>query len=601
MSGGAILYLVGMGFLFGGLRLFAGGGLEWIFIGLGALALIASLGLRAQRRGAAPSDHHRAAHGRALKAALLGCASLLVYLLSTDGVVDTLGLEGATADRWSVPFQVLWPILWLAGTLPLIASDLAIQDSPRVLQPRRIAQAMDNWLAAALALALVFPLNWLAAEHNTRWDLAYFKTTAPGTATQAVVANLKEPVEVRLFQPTSSEVTQELLAYFNAIDSPNLKVEVVDHAAEPALTKELKIRGNGYVALTLGELTKTWKVGDDLDSAKRNLKKLDTEFHKKLIELAIGKQIAYLTTGHGEMNWKSKDGPDRKASTLKKILEIPSYRVKELGLTEGLGEAVPDDAGLVMLMGPTDPLLPGEIRALKTYIDGGGAVLIALDPDGDPLEGLLSHVGLRRGEGSLASEAAYVRLTGQKGDRLNVVTNRFSSHESTATLSKNSKALPMAFVDAAWLEEIDGGAGKVTITVRSMADNWADLDGDLDLDKDEKKKIRPLAAVAEGAPPADAEEGEIGWRVAVVADSTAFSDLVLANVRGNQQYIWDVIHWLTGDEESTGTTESEEDVKIQHTKEDQVAWFYSTSVGVPFLVLLVGWLRVRSRRKGGSR
>jgi hypothetical protein len=43
-----------------------------------------------------------------------------------------------------------------------------------------------------------------------------------------------------------------------------------------------------------------------------------------------------------------------------------------------------------------------------------------------------------------------------------------------------------------------------------------------------------------------------------------------------------------GDEALAGTTESEEDVMIQHTREEDVAWFYGTIFGVPLLVLATG-------------
>jgi len=605
MSGGTILYLLGMALLFAGQRMFDGTDTaEMVLTASGLLAVFAALGLRLKARGEAPTDEHRAGHGRALFFGLIGASALGLYALSTDAFTGMMGFDDEMVTRWSVPFQALWPIAFLAGTWPLIALDLALQDAPRVIQPRRLRQASESWLAAALGVSLVFPLNYLASEYNQRWELAYFKTTEVGTSTAALVKNLSKPVAVRIFQPASSDVTPELLAYFEQLDGPNLTIEVVDHAAEPVLTEELKIRDNGYVAISMGEDTRSWKVGEEMDKAKRNLRKLDSEFHKRLLELARGKQIAYLTTGHGEMSWRGDAGPDRKATGLKKVIEAQSYRVKELGLSDGLADKVPDDAGVVIVLGPTEPFLDAETNALKEYVAGGGALFLALEPGAHVPEELMAALGLRMGEGSLASEAVFARISNGKSDRANIITDRFSSHESTTTLSKNARQLALVLSGAGWLEETKEAdfAGKVTITVRSLADNWADLDGDLELDEGEQKKIRPVAAVITGL--ADAEPDEEGtipeWKAAVIADSGAFSDLVLSNVRGNQQYIWDVMHWLTGESDTAGTIESEEDVKIQHTNEGQIYWFYGTILGVPMLVLMLGWLRVRSRRRGGE-
>ena len=68
---------------------------------------------------------------------------------------------------------------------------------------------------------------------------------------------------------------------------------------------------------------------------------------------------------------------------------------------------------------------------------------------------------------------------------------------------------------------------------------------------------------------------------------------------GNQQYFYDGINWLTHQEALSGTTENEEDVRIEHTKEGQAGWFYLTVVGLPLLIFGLGMLRLRIRRKGG--
>ena len=142
--------------------------------------------------------------------------------------------------------------------------------------------------------------------------------------------------------------------------------------------------------------------------------------------------------------------------------------------------------------------------------------------------------------------------------------------------------------------------------MRSLQDNFADLNGNLELDKEtEKKEVRPIAMVATGPAPqapalSDEEDAESEedpeFRAVIVADSTLFSDLALSS-QGNQVFVSDALNWLLGDEALAGTTESEEDVKIEHTKEDQTLWFYGTSLGVPIIVLLLGLLRVRRRKR----
>jgi hypothetical protein len=59
-----------------------------------------------------------------------------------------------------------------------------------------------------------------------------------------------------------------------------------------------------------------------------------------------------------------------------------------------------------------------------------------------------------------------------------------------------------------------------------------------------------------------------------------------------------VIHWLMGDEAFSGQTSTEADVKITHTKKQDVVWFYSTIFLAPALVIGAGVMVTRkSRRK----
>jgi hypothetical protein len=391
-----------------------------------------------------------------------------------------------------------------------------------------------------------------------------------------------------------------------------MTVEVLDQASDPALARELKIRDNGYVSITAqvaeeGEVpvTKSFKIGTDMDSAKSKLRTLDEDFHKALVEVAKGTRIAYLTTGHGELSTKSGDTDEEKLSGLKQILGIMGFDIKELGIDEGLGETVPEDADVVLILGPVTPFLAAEVDTLQRYLDRGGSLFVALEGQSssdllqfqreDPLDDLLGTLGLAREEGILASVVAYAAEgpAPTTADRENIVTNRFSSHPSTTTLSRHSRrGARLILPGTTALTEIDDFSGKVTVTVRSLPHNWADLDGDLTFSAEagEEKKARPIAAASEG-------DSDSSWRSMVVGDVTAFSDRWLG-IPGNQVFLHDGLNWLIGDEAESGTLQNEEDVKIEHTRNDQVVWFYGSILGVPLLVLSGGVARVRRRRKG---
>lgn len=618
------LWLVGFALVFVGERLFGGGEdpLRWVLSGGGLLLALASLGLLWSRRSRLPVEQ-QSPFTLGLAYGLVGLSSLVLYGLGTDAVAESLGFVDDAADRWTVCFQALSPIAWLAGTLPLLSISRAIALSPVRIIPHLVREGALSALAVSFALSMLFPLNYLATETNKRWDLGYFKTAQAGTRTQAMVGALDEPIRVVAFFPTGSDVGDEIRTYFDPLASEMLQVEYVDHALEPGLAEELKVRDNGYVAFVKGEQVERVKVGEDFDSAKRKLKSLDEEMQKSLVKLARGQKVAYFTTGHGEMYWRGSEDKARKITTLKQLLEGLNYKVKELGLAEGLGSAVPEDAEVVFVMGPMEPFLAEEIAALDAYRARGGALLVALEPGGSDLSGLLGPMGIDADlQAPLAIDNYFLKVTGGPGDRANLVTNKFSSHGSVTTLSRNSKQVGVAFPGAVALTERAGESpGKVQSTIRALAAAWQDLDGDLEMDEDTEKRDQYTLAMAvtgpvEGAPAPQArqpgsdeeaadeeaaalEEPATEYRVIVMGDASWASDLFVL-YSGNGQLAVDALGWLSEDESLKGETTSEEDVKIQHTKEGQGLWFYGSAAFVPFGLLALGLGRLGMRKRRGK-
>jgi len=629
MSYGTIIYLVAMLALFVGERLLVDNPLQGWVEGAAVVGLLAAIALRVRSLPKATGDGLRKGHRLALILLLVGCASVLLYLGTTDSFVRSMKFEEQAEERWLGSMKSLWPLVWLLGTIPLLVVDHALTASPVVMPVGRIRDSLTHGLVAAMGIAVVFPLNYVAKEKNERWDLAYFKTPAPGTATQKLVEALQDPVTVRIFMPPSSEVAQELRAYFAPIEGPKLAVEIIDQAANPRLAKALAVRDNGTIALTTGDVsvlmedpkppaedgaepepeddrpkpvTKRVRVNPELEKAKRTLKKIDREVQKALIELGQGERIAYLTTGHGELDWSGDKNPAMSIRGFRTALIDMGFRVKTLGVQQGLGEKIPDDASVVMVLGPVRQFHEAEVNALQSYVDAGGSVLIALPPKlelegrppvDDPIDRLLEGLGVRRGSGILASERNILARTNNKEDRFNTVTNSFTSHASSRELADMGRNGGMFTPGAGYLEEIEGRETDITFTVRSLATTWADvdLDAEMSADKGESQAVRNLVAAITGG-----GEGP-NFRALVMAAPTVFVDGAVLRFVGNQQFVVDGVNWLIGAEDLTGTTETEEDVKIEHTKEGQATWFYGTVLGVPLLVIGLGAARVRLRRK----
>jgi hypothetical protein len=85
----------------------------------------------------------------------------------------------------------------------------------------------------------------------------------------------------------------------------------------------------------------------------------------------------YFTQGHGEKDIESND--QRNGYQLVKAgLEKENYVVKGLNLIQEAN--VPMDASVVVVAGPTSEPVAGEVDKLDAYLNGGGSMLVQVDP-----------------------------------------------------------------------------------------------------------------------------------------------------------------------------------------------------------------------------
>ena len=58
------------------------------------------------------------------------------------------------------------------------------------------------------------------------------------------------------------------------------------------------------------------------------------------------------------------------------------------------------------------------------------------------------------------------------------------------------------------------------------------------------------------------------------------------------------MQWFLGEEQIIGDTATEEDIRIEHTRDEDKLWFYATSFGAPLPLLAFGlWIALKRRRR----
>ena len=252
------------------------------------------------------------------------------------------------------------------------------------------------WSGVGLAGAVVFAfaLCYVGAERDKKVDLSYFRTAKPGESTRKIVQTMDQPIQVSMFFPPANEVREEVAGYFDDLkkESKLLEVQSYDRDVDPAKAKDLGVTGNGIVVIARGGHREQLSPSASSSRARaRSCATSISDVQTRLLKVARPPRNVYFVSGHGERTFDPVGDTDKRATVrdMRELFQQQGYTVRQLGAAEGLASDVPRDAAMVVIVGPTKPLLPEEAASLQRYFDKGGRLFIALDPESGDVHELL--------------------------------------------------------------------------------------------------------------------------------------------------------------------------------------------------------------------
>jgi len=223
-----------------------------------------------------------------------------------------------------------------------------------------------------------------------------------------------------------------------------------------------------------------------------------------------------------------------------------------------------------MVLAPMVALRPAEWAAIERYLDRGGALMIALDPEADPgLGPLEGKLGVRFDPADLTDDTSFLPQRKTAADHRITITNQFSAHASTTSLSR-AASKGLVVLDAGALHDAPftgkGDPPAKTFTIRSMDTSFLDYNDNFVFDaggaKPEKRQHWNIAAAFE-APRA---AGKAGYRAIVFADVDLFVDVVVRAAAGNpmvtllsSSLLDDSVRWLGGEQVLSGELVGDDD------------------------------------------
>lgn len=421
-------------------------------------------------------------------------------------------------------------------------------------------------------------LNYIVAKKKVSWDLTREKIFTLAPETKDLLRGLEEEIQVTAFFATHDpqhEGVKEFLDRYQR-ETDKLVVTFVDPDKEPQLVQEKKITQHGprvIFAKGAAEAKATEVSEEGFTNALRKL-------------LFTSSRTVYFVTGHGEGDLS--DSGERGYAQIAGRLGAEGIEYERLHLST---QTIPEDAAALAILGPQRPYMEEEIQALRTWLEGGGKLLVALEPGfEDPgLLALLEDYGLIF-ENALVVDPLS-RLFGG-GDAIPVV-QQYAEHAITKGFQFQT-----VYPTARPITSRGDVDPRPLVLATTNPSAWGETNwqgGEVSFDPEtERRGALGIAATLEKV---EDEEGK-KIRIAAFGDADFVSNRFL-QAGGNADLFLNTLNWLSSQEERiTIRPRQRAASSLMLTESDAKFLNFFSIAAMPMLVLAVGlsvWLVRRSR------
>jgi ABC-type uncharacterized transport system involved in gliding motility auxiliary subunit len=465
-------------------------------------------------------------------------------------------------------------------------------------QKRRLIYGAGSAASVLLVIGILVVAALLANWRSLRWDVTQGRTQSLSAVTKALLKEVTKPLNLTVFLPEGSGERQNAKDILNRYRDNNSRVSFhfVDPERDPLQAKEAGYRYPGNVLLTYGGRHQMADRPDE-DSITNAVRKI----------LQPGRKQVYFLTGHGERDLTNAGQGGFQVA--RRALENEGYEIKPLNL---LTQAeVPQDAAVVLLVGPKKAFLANEIAALKAYLDQGGRLLTLLDPFEDAgLKDFLAGYGFGLDDGVIldvnqVSQAlgvnAIMPLVVQYG--ASPITRDFENIVTIYPLArplmlnrevKGAALLPLATTTSTSYEK----KGKDWMKSGQVAyDAKADKRGPFTLAAQAEIKLAANKSPQE-KPQAQAEKAAPGKNQAylVTFGDVDFADNAYFNLFGNGDLFLNTVNFLASEEAQITVRQAGKAQLLTLTNSQVWGLFLASLAWAPLVMLGAGIWAYRRRR-----
>lgn len=415
-----------------------------------------------------------------------------------------------------------------AATLFTIAVLMRREYFEAFYKSSRFKHFSTNLFSALLVFCILAVINHLAYKNPFQIDVTADKANTLTEQSRKVLARASESVKAVVFAPKAQQGAIVKMLELYQLEKRSIEIEYFDPELRPDLVKSYQL---------VTPMAVVWQDGDK--------KQIVTEINELgltngLIRLGRDKlPKIYYDIGHGQASLTSNEQNGR--ALLRQHLVNSNYALQETDTKRW--ESVPDDIDILMLWGPKLGFMPTEIKLLNQFLDDGGRLLIALDPDlnADPVKELRQLLAER---GIVASNSLVIdtvnHVSGSNGTV--PIVNRFADDHVVTKDFPGQVFFPL--VGFVTLGEQADGKGLVFSTPFPAA--WGEMtpsefaEGKVAFN--EGQDVKGPVAYAVAAKP------KSGGSIIFFANST-FTDNAYAKYAANHVLLLNSLSWLTSDDQ----------------------------------------------------
>jgi ABC-type uncharacterized transport system involved in gliding motility auxiliary subunit len=501
---------------------------------------------------------------------------------------------------------------------------------PKVTR-RQLVFGSTMGAAILLAAVLLAFVSYLSHRHYKRMDWTRSQLYTLSEKTLNILEHLDQDVDAVVFMDMESNVyepVKELLARYAAA-SPHITVEYVDPVKNMVKAQQLVDQyeiQRADVVVFVGENDRRVINGADLADYDFSAMQMggppemtgfkgEQVFTRALVDLVEDRKPQILfTTGHGEASLDGQN--ERGLGRLQEFLGDDNFTIDEWS---SLGASVvPEGTDLVVLAGPTSALTAPELETFTTFLDGGGRMMVLLDPQlagageltAEPLVQWLETYGIESPAAIVIDPAKLLPFFGAE----TIFADAYGSHPITEPLSQ--ARLSNIFPLARPVRAMAGSEAEIRELVRTSSEGWGETNLEnlpevevgeddvvgpvslgvaLDLGSDPARSEDPSEASTEASEESEASSAE--GRLVVFGDSDFMTNAQIGQA-GNVNLVVNTMNWLVERESHLGiAAKAPDDVRLSMTPGERNFMFWLVLLGLPGASALIGVYSFLRRRR----